>query len=176
VKRFFKFINIPITALMVVIGIRFADFISSLESDPVHISSIGHLDKFYGLAGGDEFEFVRDVCITKDVTITVHREFQNLFTPEKYMLPSIDYVGLKEDGCNRVIFSGQVPTHLPPGMYEYRPVMIYRVNQSLKITKPAPPVQIEIVPWNEEEPPLPPPWRIQDGRYNQEHISTRIKM
>jgi hypothetical protein len=115
-----------------------------LESDPLTISASNKTELF-SVKSGDAFEFWRDVCVYSDMVIRVHREFYNVDTSNRYMMPSISYGAKKDDGCFEVRFFTDVPQNIDPGSYLYRPVLIYSVNQNKTIAKEAPPVEVEVI-------------------------------
>lgn len=114
----------------------------SLERDPL---SIEGQSEAVQVQAGDLFNFNRDVCSTKDLNVSVHREFHNLESGKKYMLPSIRYVAYAKDGCYKTQFATPVPLQITPGIYEYRPILIYNVNSRKTVTKPAPFVSVEVI-------------------------------
>lgn len=61
------------------------------------------------------------------------------------MMPGIAYVAYAEDGCYPAEFAADVPQRIPPGRYEYRPILIYQVNERRQIAKPAPYVKVEVI-------------------------------
>lgn len=130
--------------LAIVVAVPSIDQFKLLEDDPLSIEHAGETE-FYTLSDGEEFTFERSVCVTKDLLVAVHREFHNLDTGDKYMLSSISYAANAADGCYSVQFAADVPARIPSGRYEYRPILIYKVNDKLTITKPAPFVTLEIV-------------------------------
>ena len=135
-----------LTILAVIVSFQLLSSIDRLETDPLTIEAVEGVEK-YTLTDGDEFTFKRKVCVTADLIVTVHREFHNVLSAEKYMLPSISYVGYAKDGCFKIEFASSIPHRIPAGVYEYRPILVYEVNDSLTISKPAPPVRLIIRPY-----------------------------
>ncbi len=117
---------------------------NEFESDPLTIEASERTELFT-LSSGEVFEFWREICVHKNMVITVHREFYNLDTADRYMMPSINYGAKEDDGCFDVRFLSDVPRNMDAGMYLYRPVLIYAVNENKTIAKPAPPVKVEII-------------------------------
>ena len=120
-----------------------ADYSKMWEADPLAIAPRFETESLV-LAPGEPFAFDRAVCVTKDLVVTVHREFYHIATGDRYMFESVSYGAKESDGCSNVEFTGNVPANVPPGSYEYRPLLIYRVNERLQVAKPAPIVQIEV--------------------------------
>lgn len=115
-----------------------------MESDPLTVTAPGEMENFT-VHAGDVFTFERNVCTTKDLVVTVHREFHNIDNGKKYMLKSIRYVAYAEDGCYATRFDTEVPKLLHTGAYEYRPILIYNTNASKTVAKPAPFVHLEVI-------------------------------
>jgi hypothetical protein len=115
------------------------------EPDPLTVIPPESQDVFTGLTASDLFTFQRKVCTTKDLIVRVHREFANDAGDLLYQLPSVAYGAYAENGCIDVIFTGVIPNEIPAGWYEYRPILIYDVNEVLQIAKPAPRVRVEVV-------------------------------
>lgn len=132
------YVVIAAAAFLVVVG-----GLQRMQPDPLTVTHPGGVDLFEGRAG-EKFTFWRKVCTAQNVAVTVHREFHSLATGEKYMLKSVQYVAYTEDGCYSTQFETMIPARIPPGVYEYRPILIYAVNQSKTITKPAPPVRVVV--------------------------------
>lgn len=130
--------------LAIVVTMPSLDQIKQLESDPLTIVHTSTAES-YSLSKGSEFTFERSVCVAKDLLVTVHREFHNIETGDKYMLPSISYAASSQDGCFNVQFATTIPERIPYGIYEYRPILFYKVNEGLTITKPAPIVTVEVI-------------------------------
>lgn len=118
--------------------------INEFERDPLTIQSATP-DANYTLKAGEQFEFWREVCVNKDMVITVHREFYNVDTADRYMMPSINYGAAKGDGCFSVRFLGYVPEDIQLGLYLYRPTLVYALNSDKTISKHAPPIKVEVV-------------------------------
>ena len=133
-----------IVLLGLTIGYNSLRVYQSYENDPIEIMNLGLVEE-YTLRTGEEFIFWRHVCVHSDTVAVVHREFHNLGTGKKYMLPSVSYVGYAKDGCFDVQYASQVPARVPAGEYEYRPILVYNVNSSLAISKPAPIVKLTVI-------------------------------
>lgn len=132
--------------LAVILGIELITQVQKYAEDPLSIHTIDGNNEV-SLSPGESFSFWRQVCVDKDIIVNVHREYHSLENDKKYMQPAISYVGNADDGCYDVEFSQIVP-NLPFGLYEYRPVLIYTVNDSLTISKPAPSVLVEVIDEN----------------------------
>lgn len=117
--------------------------LSAAEKDPLNVVYTNSMEQ-YTATHGEVLAVTRNVCSTKDLAVSVHREFHNVETGKKFMLHSVQYVANKADGCYETEFSVQVPRTIPAGRYEYRPILIYAVNRYKTITKPAPKVEVTI--------------------------------
>jgi hypothetical protein len=131
--------------LAVVVGIEAVDSYRMYADDPLTVTYSGTPEQTFYLKQNDEFIFSRDVCVYQDLDVTVHREFHNIETGNKYMMNGVRYVAYADDGCYTTEFSANVPARVPVGSYEYRPILIYDVNRNLTIAKPAPVVRIEVI-------------------------------
>lgn len=127
----------------VIVGVQAMTTWKELAKDPLTISHVG--PDLFVVKPGDAFEFMREVCVSSDITADVHREFYHVETGMRYILPSATYVGYSKIGCHTAIYSVKVPEEIPPGLYEYRPVIKYRVNSALDISKPAPPIKVKVL-------------------------------
>ena len=132
-----------VIVLMVFVGIWVKDTVKTLQDDPLSIQYLGQPES-YILNAGDAFTFNRRICVERDMVVTVHREFHNVKTNSKIMAPAINYGAYAKDGCFTVEFSAEVPLNMAAGEYEYRPILIYQVNDSLMISKPAPVVRVVV--------------------------------
>ena len=133
------YITLSFIAFIFAIGIA-----QYYERDPLSIE-LHNGGKAKYVHAGEYFTFSRDICVGKDIAISVHREFHSLETGKKYMLYGISYIAYKKDGCYVAEFTTKAPENMPPGQYEYRPILIYWVNEKLEIIKPAPIVEIEVL-------------------------------
>ncbi len=115
--------------------------VKKYEADPMTIEAVAG-DPIVVPVGGS-FEFERYICQTKDLDVIVHREYVRLSDGERFMIPSVNY-GAKRAGCFTARFSSVLPSYMPPGEYEYRPILNYKVNDSLIIRKASPSVKIEV--------------------------------
>ena len=113
------------------------------EKDPLSVKPSTEEERFV-VAAGDSFVFSRQVCTEKDLAVTVHREFHNTETGNKFMLAGVRYVAYASDSCYETEFLTQTPLQLERGEYEYRPILIYNVNNIKTITKPAPKVFVTV--------------------------------
>ena len=120
-----------------------ADWLARYAPDPLTIEPRTAIERITARPG-DLFTFTRAVCVSADLVVTVHRELYQVSTGDRFMLPSVSYGAKRGDGCFNVEFSARLPSYLPPGGYEYRPLLIYSVNPQLRVAKPAPIVQIEV--------------------------------
>ena len=141
-SHFFTIAYVLIAVFVVMAGVK--RIVNELENDPLTIEASERTELFT-LSSGEVFEFWREICVHKNMVITVHREFYNLDTADRYMMPSINYGAKEDDGCFDVRFLSDVPRNMDAGMYLYRPVLIYAVNENKTIAKPAPPVKVEII-------------------------------
>lgn len=123
--------------------LMFAGVLQKFERDPLSVSALSPPD-VVEIASGESFTFWREVCTSRDLLVHVHREFHHLSTGQKYMLTSAEYIAHAESGCYETQFAARLPSRVPPGLYEYRPILTYDVNPALTITKRAPFVRIEV--------------------------------
>lgn len=130
--------------LAVVVGYEVVRGLQSYADDPISIARLADRQPITVRTGGT-FTFWRRICSTENVIADVHREFQSLETGDKYTLPVIQYVALAKNGCYNGRYQVPIPYKLPAGTYEYRPVIVYRVNSNLTIIKPAPGETIEVI-------------------------------
>ena len=123
----------------------FVDYVFSLaEKDPLTVEQVGEDSQRFVKVGG-LFVFDRKVCTTKDLKVTVHREYHHIESGKKFMLSGIRYVAYAKDSCYETQFTAVVPAGIPTGEYEYRPILIYDVNNRKTIAKAAPVVRINVL-------------------------------
>lgn len=115
------------------------------EPDPLTVSAPYGVETYAGMREQEWFNFRRLVCTTKDLVVNVHREFVDEVRSRRYLLPAISYGAYAEDHCTDVVFTGRIPRDIEPGWYEYRPILIYNVNDALQVAKEAPMVRVEVV-------------------------------
>ena len=132
------------TVLAVLVAVGTVDAFKRNASDPLQLSNTDQQEHYVKRAG-EEFTFTRHACAAQDLTVSVHREFYDIDNGKKFMLPAISYGAYAKDGCFDVEFATLVPLRIPAGRYEYRPLLIYRVNELLQINKPAPGVFVDII-------------------------------
>lgn len=141
-KHFTQFLAV---LFAVVVALQLVEAWKLYADDPLTVTYHGEPDRTVFLNPGDSFTFRRDVCVEQDIDVTVHREFHSMTSGDKFMLSGIRYVAYAEDGCYTAEFSATVPDRMPVGPYEYRPILIYDVNNRLTIAKPAPFVRVEVI-------------------------------
>jgi len=108
------------------------------EKDPFFITSTDTSVQHIG-CGGTVF-LHRHVVTKKPLIVDVQRRFRSFSDTHQdavYHLPDVTY---REDKPvdKMVTYSIVTPKHIPDGFYLYEPILTYKVNDHLTITKPAP--------------------------------------
>jgi hypothetical protein len=73
---------------------------------------------------GEPLRFWREVCVNdEDTTMNVVRIIRNLNdNPDTFIkLPSVQYGGFADDGCQASLYEVTIPTMIEPGDYVYEP-------------------------------------------------------
>lgn len=102
------------------VAVLLACFIAYAHASDVSVRRILD-DTIQKAEAGGFLRFWREVCVSKDVTMTVTRSIKNMQTGEHYKLPSVHYGGYADDGCQAAIYQLTIPENLEPGLYTYQP-------------------------------------------------------
>lgn len=81
-------------------------------------------DEVRTVSPGEPLKFWREVCvIDENVTMNVLRTIRNVNDePDTFIkLPTVQYGGFAEDGCQASLYEVIVPEKLKPGDYVYEP-------------------------------------------------------
>lgn len=139
-----KILNLFYATLSVAVIFAAVDVAQHYAPDPLTVDFSSGVEDV-ALRSGESFTFDREVCVSADMAVAVHREFFNVDTRRTHVMPSVTYIAHKLDGCYSAEFSAKVPKRVPPGEYIYKPILIYKVNGRREIVKPAPIVNVTVI-------------------------------
>ena len=108
------------------------------EKDPFFITATDTDVQYIG-CGGTVF-LHRHIIAEKPLIVDVQRRFRSFSDAHSdavYHLPDVTY---REDKPvdKMVTYPIVTPKHIPDGFYLYEPILTYKVNEHLTITRPAP--------------------------------------